>query len=101
MGGNAGHSADITVLVKEEDMDLLSLLGKVENGKAQGGPKGNFGLGGAGGIGGRGGSSYSGYDGERHYTNAGGMNGPNGVAGMNGALPFSLLDLLGVCAVVR
>ena len=31
MGGNAGRSGDITVLVKEEDMDLLSLLGKLDN----------------------------------------------------------------------
>lgn len=86
MGGNAGNSADITVLVKEEDMDLLSLLGKVKNGVPKGGPKGDFGLGGCGGVGGRGGSSYSGYNGERHYTNAGGANGPNGVAGNNGTL---------------
>jgi hypothetical protein len=91
MGGNAGNSADITVLVKEEDMDLLSLLGQTSNCVPKGGPKGDFGLGGAGGIGGRGGASYSGHNGERSYTNAGGMNGPNGVAGMNGELlrPYS------------
>jgi hypothetical protein len=86
MGGNAGNSADITVLVKEEDMDLLSLLGQTSNCVPKGGSKGDFGLGGAGGIGGRGGASYSGHNGERSYTNAGGMNGPNGVAGMNGEL---------------
>jgi hypothetical protein len=84
MGGNAGNSADITVLVKEEDMDLLSLLGKIENDAPAGGEKGDFGLGGSGGQGGKGGRSYSGYDGEKHYTNPGGVNGPNGVAGMNG-----------------
>jgi hypothetical protein len=84
MGGNAGHSADITVLVKEHDMDLLSLLGEVSNGAPKGGEKGNFGLGGSGGVGGRGGSSYSGHNGERVISNPGGPNGPNGVAGMNG-----------------
>lgn len=36
MGGNAGRSADITVLVKEEDMDLLSLLGKLDNAAPKG-----------------------------------------------------------------
>lgn len=36
MGGNAGRSADITVLVKEEDMDLLSLLGKIDNSTPKG-----------------------------------------------------------------
>ena len=87
MGGNAGHSADITVLVKEDDMDLLSLLGTVSNDAPKGGDKGNFGLGGSGGIGGKGGNSYSGYDGDKHYTNPGCYNGPNGVAGMNGEMP--------------
>ena len=84
MGGNAGRSADITVMVKEEDMDLLSLLGKVSNEVPKGGVKGNFGLGGAGGQGGKGGSGYSGHDGEKHISNPAGSNGPNGVAGNNG-----------------
>ena len=93
MGGNAGNSADITVLVKEEDMDLLSLLGATENSAPQGGEKGEFGLGGAGGIGGKGGRSYSGYDSssQKHYTNPGGSDGPNGVAGMNGNRSFIAL----------
>lgn len=84
MGGNAGHSADITVMVKEADMDLLSVLGTLSNEAPKGGAKGNFGLGGAAGVGGKGGNSYSGHNGEKIINNAGGQNGPNGVAGMNG-----------------
>ena len=86
MGGNAGRSEDITVMVKEEDMDLLSLLTSVTNDAPKGGAKGNFGLGGSGGQGGRGGASCTYHDGDKTYTNPGGSNGPNGVAGNNGEL---------------
>ena len=71
-------------MVKEEDMDLLSLLGSISNDAPKGGTKGNFGLGGRGGIGGRGGAGGSYHNGERIVTLAGGPNGPNGVAGNNG-----------------
>ena len=83
-GGKAGLSADITVMVKEVDMDLLSVLGTTSNDSAKGGAKGNFGLGGSAGVGSKGRNSYSGHNGDRVINNAGGQNGPNGVAGMNG-----------------
>jgi hypothetical protein len=95
MGGNAGHSADITVMVKEDDMDLLSLLGTTSNSAPPGGKMGDFGLGGAGGAGGIGGNSCTFYSGERLVTNPGGNNGPCGVAGSNGK--HTLLNCLCVC----
>ena len=71
-------------MIKEEDLDLLTLLTKVCNDTPRGGLKGDFGLGGAAGKGGKGGSSCTAYDGNRMINNPGGANGPNGVAGHNG-----------------
>lgn len=51
MGGNAGHSGSINVMVREDDMDLLSLISSVNNGAAKLGEKGDFGLGGTPGKG--------------------------------------------------
>jgi hypothetical protein len=85
---NLGHSADITIMVKPEDTDLLMLVGETSHGAVRGGDEGVLGLGGQGGNGGDGGA------GSRYYNNntnswvtvPGGSGGYAGINGNNGEI---------------
>lgn len=58
-GGNGGKGGEITLLIKEEDTDLLVAMPAPIVAGGKGGAAGNHGLPGRGGQGGVGGSSYS------------------------------------------
>ena len=89
-GGQAGQSADISVLVKESDADLLYLIDEFDNSGSKGGKAGRFGKGGKGGAAGLGGKSLEYYENDdRTKTRekkfiGGGYDGKPGIDGTDG-----------------
>lgn len=100
-GGSGGNGGVVQIIVSEDDMDLLMMMGSILVDGGLGGKAGRNGSGGKGGRGGSGGSSYSwtttttsystdtdgnttSSDTTHYHSNSGGLNGSDGSPGKPG-----------------